>query len=363
MASRTRRRADKLYDNLDFQRAVQAYLFAIPVVSQVGEPQCDPYLGAGQHRPCPIFEQLLDSRSVFLTANDNTVYSWTWLDLGKGPLVVEVPPKVLGGVNDMWYRWVIDVGITGPDKGEGGKYLFLPPGYKGDVPQGYNVVQSPTFSLWMPWRSFLVNGDPKPGVDLVKNFTRIYPLADADKAPPTLNFVDMSGKPFNTVAPADYSFWELLNQVVQEEPTDSLDQVRLGFYRAIGIQKGKPFAPDERMKKILTEASAVGDATARAILFHTAGEGSLLLRQRHLAASVRRRLQVPDRARSAESRRLRFLLLRGNGRHTGDGNEDGRRRLANTHGPVATPTGSRSTAARTTGCICRPTSRSRTSGR
>ena len=152
---------------------------------------------------------------------------------------------------------------------KGGKYLFLPPGYKGDVPQGYNVVQSPTFSLWMPWRSFLVNGDPKPGVDLVKNFTRIYPLADADKAPPTLNFVDMSAKPFNTVAPADYSFWELLNQVVQEEPTDSLDQVRLGFYRAIGIQKGKPFAPDERMKKILTEASAVGDATARAILFHT----------------------------------------------------------------------------------------------
>ena len=84
-----------------------------------------------------------------------------------------------------------------------------------------------------------------------------------------MKFVDMSGKPFNTVAPADYRSGRLLNQVVQEEPTESLDQVRLGFFASIGIQKGKPFAPDERMKKILTEAAAVGDATARAIAFHT----------------------------------------------------------------------------------------------
>jgi len=184
--------------------------------------------------------------------------------------VLEVPPKSLGAINDMWYRWVIDLGITGPDKGAGGKYLILPPGYKGEVPkEGYiTVVQSPTFNLWIPWRSFLVNGDPKPGVDLVKKFTKVYPPSQAAN-PPQMKFVDMSGKPFNTVAPADYRFWELLNQVVQEEPTESLDQIRLGYYASIGIQKGKPFAPDARMKKILTEAAAVGDATARAIAFHT----------------------------------------------------------------------------------------------
>jgi len=165
---------------------------------------------------------------------------------------------------------LVDLGITGPDKGAGGKYLILPPGYKGEVPkEGYiTVVQSPTFNLWIPWRSFLVNGDPKPGVDLVKKFTKVYPLSQAAN-PPQMRFVDMSGKPFNTVAPADYKFWELLNQVVQEEPSNSLDQIRLGFYASVGIQKGKPFAPDERMKKILTEAAAVGDATARAIAFHT----------------------------------------------------------------------------------------------
>jgi hypothetical protein len=256
---------EKLYDNLDFQRAVQAYLLALPPVSQAANRNAIRELGPA-NTTVPIFEQLMDSRSVFLTANDNTVYSWTWLDLRNGPLVVEVPPKVLGAINDMWYRWVIDVGITGPDKGKGGKYLLLPPGYQGKVPKGYIVVRPPTFNNWMPWRSFLVDGDPKPGVDLVKKFTRIYPLSQA-ASPQGMKFVNLSGKYFNTVAPADYRFWELLNQVVQEEPSDSLDPVRLGFYASIGIQKGKPFTPDERMKKILTEAAAVGDATARAIAF------------------------------------------------------------------------------------------------
>ena len=256
---------EKLYDNLDFQRAVQAYLLAIPAVSQAANRNAIRTLGP-VNTVVPIFEQLMDSLSIFLTANDNTVYSWTWLDLSKGPLVLEVPPKVLGAINDMWYRWVIDVGITGPDKGKGGKYLLLPPGYQGKVPKGYIVVRPPTFNIWIPWRSFLVHGDPKPGVELVKKFTKIYPLSQSGK-PPQLEFVDLSGKPFNTVAPADYSFWELLNQVVQEEPSESLDQIRLGFYAAIGIQKGKPFAPDDRMKKILTEAAAAGDATARAVAF------------------------------------------------------------------------------------------------
>ena len=256
---------EKLYDNLDFQRAVQAYLLAIPAVSQAANRNAIRTLGP-VNTVVPIFEQLMDSRSIFLTANDNTVYSWTWLDLSKGPLVLEVPPKVLGAINDMWYRWVIDVGITGPDKGKGGKYLLLPPGYQGKVPKGYIAVRPPTFNIWIPWRSFLVHGDPKPGVELVKKFTKISPLSQSGK-PPQLEFVDLSGKPFNTVAPADYSFWELLNQVVQEEPSESLDQIRLGFYAAIGIQKGKPFAPDERMKKILTEAATAGDATARAVAF------------------------------------------------------------------------------------------------
>jgi len=216
----------------------------------------------------PIWEQLVGSRTVGLTFNDNTVYSWGWVNLKDGALVLEVPPKVLGAINDIWFRWVIDLGITGPDKGKGGKYLLLPPGYTGDVPEGYYVVHSKTYNLWIPWRSFLVDGDPKPGVDLVKKFTKIYLLADKDKPAPALKYVDVSGKPFNIINPADYTFWELLNQIVQEEPPESLDQIRMGYYASIGIEHGKPFSPDARMKSILTEAAAVGDATARSLAFH-----------------------------------------------------------------------------------------------
>lgn len=254
-----------LFDNLDFQRAVQAFLLALPAVNQAANRK-----GMAQWGPpnvtVPIFEELMTPESLFLTANQNTPYTWIWLDLRVGPLVVEVPPKVLGAIDDMWYRWVTDVGLTGPDQGAGGKYLLLPPGYEGHVPDGYFVVRPATFSNWMPWRSFLTDGDPKPGVDLVKQFTRVYPLSEAGN-PPAPNFVNVSHQPFSTLAPSDFSFWEHLNEVVQEEPTDSVDPVTLAFYAAIGIQKGKPFAPDERMRGILTEAAAVGDATTRAITF------------------------------------------------------------------------------------------------
>ncbi|MGD8590789.1 MAG: DUF1254 domain-containing protein [Chromatiales bacterium] len=247
--------ADKLYDNLDFQRAVHAYLLGIPPVNQLSNRTAILSMGP-VNKTVPIWEQLVDSRTVELTANDNTPYTWFWLDLHEGPLVLEVPPKVLGLIDDMWYRWVADVGITGADKGIGGKYLLLPPGYEGEVPEGYHVVRCPTYSVWPVWRSFLVDGDPKPGVDEVKKFTKIYPLSQAGN-PPELNFVDMSGKPFNMVGPANYEFWEMLNQVVQEEPTDTIDPTTLGIWASIGIQKGKPFAPDERMKKILTESAGV----------------------------------------------------------------------------------------------------------
>jgi hypothetical protein len=259
---------EKIYDNLDFQRAVQAYLLGLLPVNQLANRRAILKMGP-VNTTVPIWDSLVDSRTVELTANDNTPYTWFWLDLSKGPLVLEVPPKVLGLIDDMWYHWTIDLGITGPDKGAGGKYLLLPPGYKGNAPsEGYHVVRCATFSVWAGWRSFLVNGDPKPGVDLVKKSTKIYPLGQSAAAS-RLTFVNMSGKPFNMVAPADYSFWEMLNQVVQEEPTDSVDATTLGFWASVGIVKGKPFAPDARMKKILTEAAAVGDATGRALAYRS----------------------------------------------------------------------------------------------
>jgi hypothetical protein len=255
----------KVYDNLDFQRAVQAYLAALPAVTQVGMRKGLREIGP-QNQTAVFWENLMDSKSIMLTANDNTPYCWLWLDTSKGPLVIESPPKILGLIDDFYYRWVVDIGFTGPDKGEGGKYLLLPPGYNGSIPDGYFVVRSRTFGNWFPFRSFMVNGDPKPGVALVKKHLRVYPLAEAAN-PPQMNFVNVSGRYFSTVAPADYTFWEYLHQLLQEEPSEASDPDILGLYAAIGIEKGKFFTPDARMKAILAEAAAVGDATARTIAF------------------------------------------------------------------------------------------------
>jgi hypothetical protein len=255
----------KIYDNLDQSRALQAYLLAIPIVNQAGMRDSIRQFGP-DNQTNVIWETLVDPKTVELTANDNTVYSFIWLDTHKGPLVVEIPPKVLGGMDDFWYRWVADVGITGADKGEGGKYLILPPGYTGEVPAGYFVVRPKTYGNWLPFRSFLVEGSPKPGVELVKKTLKIYQLSDA-ASPPPMKFVNASGIPSNFVAPGDYSFWDLLNQVIQEEPAEGSDPTTLGLLASIGIVKGKPFNPDARMKKILTDAANIGAVTARTLAF------------------------------------------------------------------------------------------------
>ncbi len=256
---------EKIYDNLDFQRAVQAYLLGIPVVSMAGLRNGIIRIGPA-NITIPIFENLMDARTLWLTANCNTPYAQIWIDLHNGPLVLEAPPKVLGAINDSWNRYVVDIGIAGPDKGDGGKYLVLPPGYKENIPEGYFVVQSTTFECLYGFRILTADIDFKPAVEAAKKLTRIYPLSKADN-PPANNFVNASGREICTVAPSDYKFWEWLNEVIQREPGESFDRVSLGFFSSIGIEKGKPFAPDARMKKILTEAAAVGDATARTVTY------------------------------------------------------------------------------------------------
>jgi hypothetical protein len=256
---------DKLYDNLDFQRAVQAYLLGLPAVNMAAFRKGLTGLGPA-NITILTFETLMDSRTLWLTANCNTPYTWMWIDLHKGPVVVEVPAKVLGMYNDTWGRYIEDVGMLGPDKGQGGKYLTLPPGYMGEIPAGYNVVKSPTYGCGFGYRHLAASGDFKSAIENMKKNARVYLLSQKDNPPPN-DFVNVSGKEFCTIALCDSKFWDHLNAVVQEEPTDSSDRVTLGYLASIGIEKGKPFAPDARMKKILNEAVAVGDATARAITY------------------------------------------------------------------------------------------------
>ncbi len=255
----------KVFDHLDFQRAVQAYLQGLPAVQLVGIRTGLLQWGPA-NRTVLIWEQLMDSHTLLLIANTNTVYWYMWLDTHGGPLVLEIPPQVLGYIVDVWGRWVVDVGITGPDQGQGGKYLLLPPGYTGAVPDGSVVVRPPTFNLVAVFRTFLVNGDPQPGVQWGKARLRIYPLAQAAD-PPQTSFVNVSGQAFNTIGSADASAFEALHQVIQEEPTEAIDPNTLGLLASIGIKKGQPFAPDARMQAILEEAARVGNATTRALAY------------------------------------------------------------------------------------------------
>jgi len=257
----------KVYDNLDFQRGVQAFLSGMPGTSLAAMRTGFAKLGALNNNIL-IFENRLDSKSLFLTGNTDSVYFSTWLNLKDGPLVLETPPKVLAFIDDAWFQYVTDIGNAGRDKGQGGKYLVLPPGYTGPVPEGYLVAKSRTYNLWLMGRGFKVNGDLKPAVDGIKKNLRVYPLSQAAN-PPATRFINGSGVAVNTVHANDFGYFEELNEVVQEEPSEALDPERLGLFASIGIEKGKPFAPDERMKKILTDSAAVGNATARAMLFRT----------------------------------------------------------------------------------------------
>jgi hypothetical protein len=256
---------DKVYDNLDFQRGVQAFLTAVPGASAAAIRAGIRHYGP-DNQTTILFESLMDSKSLFLTANTESVYAWSWLNLKDGPMVVETPPNVLGVIDDFWFRNVTDFGNAGPDKGKGGKFLILPPGYKGEIPRGYIVARSPTFNNLLFWRGFLVNGDPKPAVDSIRKTMRVYPLG-RDANAPKMNYVSGSGVSMNTIHANNFKFYEEINQIIQEEPASAMDAETLGALAAIGIEKGRPFEPDARMQKILTEAAAVANATARAIVF------------------------------------------------------------------------------------------------
>jgi hypothetical protein len=273
--------AERVRDTLDFTRALNAYNNSFRGASAYALGKGFQSIGA-EDNSIVIFSELMDSRSLFLTANSDTVYYVGIINLSKGPMVLEQPPNGLGTINDMWFSWIIDIGRPGPDRGEGGKYLIVPPGYDGPLPDsGYFIAHSKTNRVLYGARAFLENDDPKPAVENIKKNLKLYPytpggfatsiataltgtvrLAQNPPVPET-KFVEASGKAFNTIPPSDFGFFEMINENVQQEPATSYDVELAGQLAAIGIQHGKPFKPDARMKKILTDAAAVGNATGR----------------------------------------------------------------------------------------------------
>ncbi len=266
--------AQKVYDYLDTMRGVDAFLKGMPGASLHALIEGAHSLGAVECHQVMVMDRLLDSKPLFLTGNTSTMYIVPDLDLKRdGPTVVEAPPGVLGAFNNAWFRYLQDIGPLGPDKGKGGKFLVLPPDYKGDVPPGYFVVRSNTYNVWVFMRASIAKG-LEPAFKNVKDNLRIYPLAKRE-TPPKMEFISTWGKSFNTIHANNFKFYEEVNTVIQKEPLDMLDPETRGLFASIGIVKGKPFKPDARMKKILVDAVAIGNATARAIVWYPRTEGTM----------------------------------------------------------------------------------------
>jgi hypothetical protein len=280
----------KVYDQLDFSRGVEAFLNSFQGASLAAIRKG--FLEAGvQDNDFFLFSELMDSNSLFLTGNSDTIYLWGFVDLSDGPMVIDIPKLslpggLLGTIDDMWFRWLTDLGLPGPDRGEGGKYLVVGPGYEGPLPDsGFHVSHSRTDVVTVVARAFMIDNDPSGPVAEIRESFRVYPYAAGGEgsavasylagegplaAPAKIaetKFVEGSGMELNTIPPNDYSYWEAIDDVIQALPAESGDPEILGQLAAVGIVKGKPFAPDERMRAILEDAIAVGNATARAQLF------------------------------------------------------------------------------------------------
>ena len=293
---------DKLYDNLDLMRGVESFLNGIPAASMEAIRRGLLALGADSSSKVIITEQLLDSNPILLTGNTDTVYAFAMLDLKKdGATVIEIPPKCgPGTVDDAYFRFVVDMGVPGPDRGAGGKYLILPPDYQGELNppvggmeaevdgQKYFVAKSTSYVNFIALRGFLVDGKTDAAVAMFKGGLKIYPLAmvNAASTPPAMSFINGSKTTVNTIHANNFEFYEELHAVIAREPVAMLDPELRGLFAAIGIQKGKPFAPDARMKKLLTEAAAIGNATARGIMFKPRLEGVYYYRDSTWATAV-----------------------------------------------------------------------------
>jgi len=261
--------SEKIWDHMDFSRAVEAMIMTTPAASLQGFRKGIQKWGP-DNKTMIYWGGRLDSKGLLLTGNTTVVYTFMWIDLKDGPMVMETPPNVLGIIDDAWFHYLCDFGNAGDDKGKGGKYLLVPPDYKGELPKdGYIVKKSRTNGHWLAMRGFMENFDPDPAVKNMKEHFRLYPLGSDPKE---VKWVNTAMKAFNTLHAQDATFFDEVNITVQEEPNSAGEEEILGLLASIGIQKGKKFAPDARMKKILAEAAAVGTAAQRTILFRNRAE-------------------------------------------------------------------------------------------
>lgn len=275
-----------LLEELAFQQATQAYLWAMPLINTLGMKfGSEEVFGAG-YNVLPIWKERLDTKTLVTTPNSDVIYAMSYVDLGEtGPIVFEAPPNLQGILLDFWQRpipvdggkFMGDVGLPGPDAGKGGKFLVLPPGYTGEVPDGHYVYRSGTNNLFIFLRAFYQ--DPKdlsPAVGLMEQ-AKVYPLElpEAERKP--MEYPNASGVPANMLPRSDISAFEQLKWLVDREGRNLAGPEGLGILASIGLVQGTPFSPSPGTREILNDAAEVGYKTSRVIGLSEEVDGHSLL--------------------------------------------------------------------------------------
>jgi hypothetical protein len=262
---------EKLFDDIDSQRACQAYLWALPLMA-MQQWQSEHLTKFGAGRLDYVDYLTFEDKLGLLTANANTPYIMAFPNLKEtGPLVFEVPAgPTAGGFTDFWQRPITDSGQTGPDKGAGGKYLILGPDDPEMKPEGFYVYRSPTVNVFSAHRVL----DP----DLAKarlliGGLKIYPYSGRKNPAPTRH-VSPAGRPWSGEQPRGLAYWEGLAKIIEEEPVHERDRMMMGMLQPLGIEKGKAFSPTERQKQILIDAAQTGELMARTIAYRKRFEGA-----------------------------------------------------------------------------------------
>jgi hypothetical protein len=270
--------AKKLFDESDFQRATQSYLWALPAVGFHGLHLSHLNIFGAKDGEVVLYVTLKDKAGM-LTPNLTTIYAMSFWNLAKqGPLVIIVPAGAsAGGVLDIWQRPVTDVGQTGPDKGQGGKYLILPPGGPDIVNPEFIVRRSQTNQIWFATRG--LGADPVAAEAIVRKY-QLYAY-DERPSPPATNFIPVGGKDWSSEQPRDLKYWVYLHDVLAPEQPEERDRFFHGMLLTLGIEQGKPFNPDDRQKKVLTEAAVTGDLLGRLTAYSKRVEGTEVWKGKH----------------------------------------------------------------------------------
>jgi hypothetical protein len=248
------------------RRAVEAVIWGMPAVNYDLMYQAMVRETKATFNQIVYWSRLPDWKNQTLTPNPDSIYFMPFFNTKEvGAVVLEIPPadegSITGSIDDGWQAALEDVGPAGVDKGKGGKYLILPPGYAEKLPDGYIALPSDTYQTYALLRSILASGSEADIAKAVAYGKRIkvYPLSQAASPPPTV-FVDAIDVVFDSTIPYDINFFQSLNRFVQYEPWLERDKAMIDQLKSIGIEKGKPFNPDPNTQMALNGAAREANA-------------------------------------------------------------------------------------------------------